>query len=296
MVDFLSFHADVSAPVDPDMPQREPDLMLNEGSLMLIDPAHSEDPWAAGVPGAGAVKNIALAKAQALIGSGDASTLGAAWTYDVAITGDVGLIERTAKGGLHVICSQSAFPGYSAKFTLPTLIKQYLADHPTHEYYIDMWHRPTRQALNASLTANVRPPKFLLQSTTTPVNNHLAYLNNAGFYPAGSKLIGRELTPGPDDLSNCFAAIAVNGWTGTPAANAAALVAEIGWGGLTAYASASWYALYGSHVLYRWYLEDLTVSGLSFSERRDRSMRAWNYAMTQGRYSDDSYTDPTTIP
>jgi len=296
MSSFLAFNADVNAPVDPDMPVREADWMLNDGSLMLIDPAHSADPWAAGVPSAGAVKNIALAKAQALIGSGDASTLGAAWSFNSNITGDVGKIERTSKGGLHVICSQTAFPGYNARFALPALIKQYMIDNADHKFYVDFWYRVTRQALNASLNPNSRPPKVLLTNSVSAVNNHLIFLNNSGFYPTGSKLIGSQLVPGPDTMGNCIASIGVDGWTGTVAANAAAMVGDIGWGGLTGYSGASWSALYGSHIFYRFYLEDLTVSGLTYEERAVRSCRQWQFAMTQGRYYGDTFTDPATIP
>ena len=281
-----------------DLPTVADDAMLRDGSLMIIDPTNSNDPWDAGVPAGGTtMPNVALAQAADLIGSGDASTLGAVWSYSSAITGTVGLIERTTKGGVHVIASQTNWSSnYVARLTLPSLIKQYLVDHPTHKFYASQWYRPTRQAINTGLAASFRAPKFELQHSSGPGTGYLIYLNSSDIYPVSGLIDGKEVSPSPDDLDDCFAAGSVTNWTGSVPADAAHVVAEVGWGALTAYTSSSWYNKHGSHVLYRFTLEDLTISGLSFSEVREQDKELWQYAVGSGRYSGDSWTDPSTIP
>lgn len=289
-----------SAFTDTSLPVLRKDKILTAGSLFLFDPSHSTDPIA-GVPANlattpqtnGNIPNIAWEEAAALIGSGSQATL--AGTFNIAGQASNTLIlERTPKGSLHGIVSQTNVAAVvGAKVLLPNPVRQWLVDHPTHTYYMSLQFRPTRQAIVTGLSGNVQPAKFLVSGSSVTAAP-LGYLTTAGLFPNSSTLIGSEVSPGVDSLAECFVAGAWAGWTGTaPAALANIGGAEFGFGALSGFTSASWYNKAGSHVLRRFYLEDLTASGRSFATVRDLDKANWTYEISAGgRWYGDTWTAP----
>lgn len=83
----------------------------------------------------------------------------------------------------------------------------------------------------------------------------------------------------------------INGVTGAPS------TFQLGAGMLSSYTGATYRNKQNSVILYRAYIEDLTVSGRTYAE-----VDALDYALYQaafaagGRYFGDTYTDPVTLP
>lgn len=206
------------------------------------------------------------------------------------------IMERSGKGGLHGIVTQTNMVGTATVVRLiaADLIKEYLLGNWTNSYYFSMWHRPTRRADNTSLGANASSPKFEITANVAPTTNYLGYYNsNGGYFPQAGAAIGRADLPGIDTLANTFMAGASAGFTGTPPTTLGAVTADVGWGLLVGYQSAPWLNKAGSHILYRFYMEDLTVSGRTYAQ-----VQAQDYALFQaafgagGRYAGDTFTAP----
>ena len=133
-------------------PKFRVDPRLNNGSLILVDPAHASEPWAAGVS-LSTVPNIAKREATALLGSPTgADTLAVTNT----ISATTGARERTAKGGLHVAVKQSGTVASEAwKAAISTQVAAYLNANPTHGLYASVWGLATRSRVIGSGSANI---------------------------------------------------------------------------------------------------------------------------------------------
>lgn len=271
------------------------DEILSDGSLMLLDVAHTYSTIGAGVPADNALLgNIAWQEAAALTGSDEAGV--SAWFELVGGTGFS--MERTGRGGLHFMVSQSGNLGANvgAEISLPTPIRAYLAANPAHAYYLSAWTRLTKaaQAVVSGVTYN--PATLTVQRTVSATSNYLAYDDMTDAYPlAGNpKRLGVRQDGGVNTLGNRLHAIAADGWTGTPPAAAS----EVRPGLLIAGARGAYTALAASNgapslIVYRLYLEDLTVSGRSFAEvdAIDLAIHTRRFA-AGGNLNGDTYTTP----
>lgn len=281
---------------DATLPILRDDPVLFAGSLALIEPAHAAAPLA-GMPADGAfVPNIAHKEAAAALGVAD-DGLAAIFSMGAAFTGARGKMERTGKGGLHGIVSQA--PGilqnsnHGAKVTLPANIRSYLLTNKAHKFYFSRWTRTTRAALaNAGVQNEIgsgsNSAKFLLYRTDTA----------EGWNPS-TALATAEYRPGvPNGLGNSFANLArVMSDT-----NLVATPANAGpqWGmpaGTFNNAVPAWVTQLPSSIFYRFYIEDLTVSGRSYAEVDSIDFAEYTKQVLTagGRYYGDTFTDPATI-
>lgn len=283
---------------DPSRPKLRVDARLTAGSLLLFDPAHSSDPID-GVPAIGAtLPNIAATEAAALIGSGDATTLGLALAGANTGAGKL-VMERTDKGGLHGMVAQSGLTVTVLAVLRPSdAIKTYLLAHTDHDYYMSMWMRPTRASLGTSLADNVEPPKSVFVSSSAPNTNNLGYLNRLGWWPNGTTREFVQYDPAPETVgSPTRASAGFGGWAGTPPSAISGLWGEFGFGMLAGFQSASYQNTSPSYVLYAFHLMDLTAAGITAAEADAIDAARFAAAFgTGGRYADDSgISDPATV-
>lgn len=278
---------DTTLPVLPNV-----DPIETAGSLLLIEPGHPGGPWAAGVPANSAtVPNLLWQRGAAAIGSGDATTL-AGSIIRAGLTGSNGLVERTTKGGLHVINSlvnNSAGSGtdHAFKVDMGTVIKQHLSTYyNTHSLFISMWANVTRARVSGT-TWN--------QYITNTLNN-ASFLKIVGLGTASATgaLGAREANTSTTGLKIKNVARLGNTTAPTLAQVDATTFAVGNVGGINTAAR----GLSPSIVFYRAYLEDLTISGRTYAQvdAIDNAEYTKHVLTVGGRYYADTFTDPTTIP
>ena len=274
---------------DADLPILTSDPMLRAGSLALIEPANPINPWPAGVPAAGyQVPNLAAKQTRALIGvAGDATFINGGFTDPAS-----GKLERTGKGGLHGLISQakdaSTHTSTSAGVTLSEKVWDYVAANQGHAYYASIWHRTTRGPISGKF-----PVQALLSSGSTTANYLYSMQNSTR--PAAAytdSFVGARGTMG--DTSPALRNVGVKRVTGAmdPATATASKSREFGWGRFRQSGSGFY-----SWVFYRYYLEDLTVSGRTYAEADAADLALASKAFgAGGRYAGDTFTDPAALP
>lgn len=278
------------------------DRIINpDGALALFDLAHTYAPTT-GVPTNGAyVDNIAGAELAALT-----SATGNDLKFQClvsGVTGTTAVIERTGKGALHGIMTQSAQSGaVFHRYIMPAALRTYLLANPTNDIAVAMCYRVTRAAADGSINANVRVPKWTMHNSASAVSNNIAYLNSSGHYPTGATLLGQEvgqLSDGefasgtPEALEPTIAVIGVNGWTGSVPGSTASLITEFGFGTFNSYTSSTYYNKHPSYIIYWFYIEDLTVSGRTYADvAMAAELKFASDFATTGRFYNDTFTAP----
>jgi hypothetical protein len=156
-----------------------------------------------------------------------------------------------------------------------------------HSFYFSTWFRITRTATSGG-TSLVN----LQSANVSPTTNYLARQQGGANLPANGRTaaaaIGSQITN-----------LAAPAWSGTKPSGLGSYVSTnliLGFDGVFNYnetlAKAS-----GSRAYYRTYIEDLTVSGRSYSDvdAIDFAEYTKQVLTAGGRYYADTYTDPATI-
>lgn len=256
------------------------------GALLLYDAAHGAGAWPSGKANGMVLPNIAADQASKLTGS----PLNGVLEY----AGANMALSRTPKGGLHV-APDSVAPlpaGNYARFNVPAALAEYIHNNLSHSYYLSQWTRATRISPGGGV------PTF----TGTIHQGSAAYLgsmwrnSNLDTYPrqdvGNEQLLGRRTEPvtlGQPNLGN----IAVSKWTGTAPETPAQIYTlpfMLGMTGAIRSANSQ-----PALIVYRCYLEDLTVSGRSYTEADAADAEAYTREVRTagGRYYGDTYTAPT---
>lgn len=271
------------------------DALLVPGSLALFDPSHSANPLV-GVPvnGLQNLPNIAYKRLADLLGAGTASSLALSF-IDPHLTADA-LIERTTKGGLHAIYSQTNNSNNNRGATIecPGPLRDYLFAHLDHDVYFSQWARRTRLNLSGGVVYSGS------LSNAGSTSNYLSSLEPALAKPPtsgqglGSRLAGATTAA---DLGNRYGSVGSAGWTGTTPSSSGSLWARLwGVGNWGAYGSSASNKC-ASEIIYRAYLEDLTVSGRTWAEVDAIDKALYDQAFAAGgRFYGDTFTDPATFP
>lgn len=218
-----------------------------------------------------------------------------------------GRIERTGKGGMHVILSQKSTgtlgttTGWAARPR--QAVRNWLAT-TTHSRYLSVWARITRPATVSNYPGCFSAATF----NSSPSGNALLWGFDARTGAPYNPQLGKSVAP-----ASWYGVAA-----GTPARSAVGFQSSAGAvNATTPYAAKTvkWAALgnasgdtvepFGmgggggapSYVIYRVYMEDLTVSGRTFAQA-DRSDDAlWSTAVGPGGYlSNDTWTNPSVLP
>jgi hypothetical protein len=283
---------------DPSSPVLRADPILPATrALVLADVTHPSKARDAGIPAT--IPNHAAAQAAALIGATEASVASAGLTNPyTGQTPAQGKLERTLKGGLYLLQSQvNDTASNSGGSPLPNGIGAFLGANPTHDLYLSVWGRMIRDAPNDGTSGSG-------SSTSAPVGPALRSANNywAGFAQTrSSKNVSLRPTTPAIRIASVFnreadgrfyASGAVNDRDSAYGTSAPASFLRIG-----PDQSVFLHAL-PSYVLYRWYLEDLTVSGRTWDQVHAIDQALYNRLFAAGgRFNGDAITtDPATIP
>lgn len=267
------------------------DKLLTAGSILLVDPAHSTSPWPAGVPASAAgLPNIAWQRAKAVIGSGDAGTLGV--FFDDAHQAADALFERTAKGGLHGIYSQvnNGNINRGAALRAQPALRSYIYTNRAHRFYLSVWNRRTRLA---NIAGGAQPRVAHISSTVSGGNRMICFDTSETF--GNGKTGSREGIP-RNTLGVQMRGADGAGFTVDPTSDADTAVILQSWGNY-APGGTAWENKAPSDIFYRAYIEDLTVSGRTFAQVDAIDFALWQAAFAAGgRYFGDTFTDPATFP
>lgn len=293
---------------DTTLPILRDDPVLSSGSLFLFDPAHPVYPAAAGIGANGsAVPNLAWKDAAPLLGIASPTKDSAAGVVTYSVGGQItptggakGKFERTGKGGFHGIVSQANALNQNADtagVVWPTSVKDYLAANQSHDFYVSTWLRFTRLATGTRGTArhgliDTSTGSFFAGLGVLMTNDNQDLQGPSGG-PTGKHTTGLDALGAP-------AYAAWSGPTTKPSGASSGASGGAGWGpsGNISYAffpnaNQHW----ASWILYRLYLEDLTVSGRTFAQVDALDFAAYTAAFAAGgRYNGDTFTNPTTIP
>lgn len=270
---------------DSSLPVLRDDPLLSSGSLVLVDVGHSKGRLS-GVPSNGTlVNNIAGSIASGLVGSASVSP-----DILTGFTSSAMVPELSGKGGLHVIKSKVSDTN-ATRFTLrlPAAIKAYLLANPTHGYYFSMWQQVTRKFDANNL------PLMVVGDSAYSVNFLINIGSTGDIQGAGTNVLGK--------------ASSLNPFVSTGPAKHQLAVSKVT-GAVSAY---PYFDLFifggcpsvgvmdsalkkgGSQIMYRVYLEDLTVSGRTYAEVKalDDALYAAAFA-PGGKFYGDTHSDPVT--
>ena len=275
------------------------DPMAIRGSLLLIEPGHPAYSWS-GVPAGGTLlPNLAAESAKSILGS--SVEVRPTWFKGAAQAASNSIFERSTKGGLHGIVSQTTggmgaaavnASGKGAGVAIPADIIAYLKANPTHSYYVSLWSNITR--VSGETTAGLMPFLDYIGKKVDPSASYLQYHASGLRRPIAVPPLIAAREPGtPDTLGPSIRTAGVTGFTGTLADVDAGYAAQWGIPDTTTRN----HLKTPSFVFYRYVLEDLTVSGRTYAAADAADFAAYTAAVTTsgGRYYGDTFTDPATL-
>lgn len=266
---------------DTSLPIIRNDALLSKGSLFLFDPSHSMGGFE-GTASQTVVPNVAWKEASALMPGETAESLSGKVFLNLE-PGEI-MVERTAKKGVHIVNSmvnQTADRNWNI-WPSGKILDYMVANGATHKFYVSLWTKRTRKGIGPAgsvfhLFRNPVGTMFIAPDEALNGNgrsNYRTVNTNGGVVPFAR-----------------FTNTDVNGVTGSPD------LLQLGAGMLSSFSGATYRNKQGSVILYRAYIEDLTVSGRTYAQ-----VDALDYELHQaafaagGRYYDDIYTDPSTLP
>lgn len=270
---------------DGDLPILVAEPMLNKGSLLLVDSAHPLQPMNTIND---SIPNLAKKSLTALINK-EASSLSISKN---SMGTSKFILELTSKKGIHAaIPTTETGKGWKPTIyiNIPSEINAYLTENKDHKYYISQWIMPTR------LDATSKRTPFL--AITSYDANYLAVFDKTGDLPSGSKRENYYISNADAIAKPTMRAISVNGATVSYQSGFTSQTRILTAGSL----NDNWYytssGSYPAYILYRVYIEDLSVSGNSFEDvsLKDRELYQKDVLSSTGRYYADTFTDPTTI-
>lgn len=260
------------------------DRIESAGSLFLYDPSQARGAFD-GVPAFNQViPNVLSNRASLLLGVDENDTRALVNnTLNAYLS-----VERSTKGGIHVISSQNPLQPQTTYygFRMSDAVRNYVASHPTHSFYFSLWSKITRPGI-----ANSAEQSNFDYAINT--SNYLFYLDGGIFRPTANStnsptVKNSAVTPGTNRFS-AGAAASVTGSMPSPP-NIIAYGGNRGaWSGFNAGKAPSL-------ILYRCYIEDMTVSGRTFADvaALDKSLFDAAFA-AGGKFYGDSYSDPVTV-
>lgn len=205
--------------------------------------------------------------------------------------------EMSAKGGLHTMISRTnnTVDGQATFINLSGDINRFIRGNENHQYYFSQWDRLTRNAV----TGGVGPPATAMFGTSTAAGLlTLNEDNNVPSSPSSGNRLGYKYDPltGIQTLGPRFRSTGTAAMSGPSGSLSYMMFALTGPGG--AWNSASSYGnKAGSHVNYRFYVEDLSMSGRTYAqvEALDYALYVKDVLSPGGRYyGDTTPSNPAT--
>ncbi|OWU77595.1 hypothetical protein [Marinibacterium profundimaris] len=244
-------------------PYLSADPRLTPGTLILTDLTNSET--APGVPDdGGAVHNIAWREAAGILGGGNAASLAGA--FNNTFTAPYGAFERTSKGALYGVVSNTNQNGQAARLNGAQPIIDYVADNPTREFAVFLW-----VDIKRTKAAGGNYFDFGIGSTASWAGNRL-------FTGSLSSATGAQRQ-----------SVQASSWNGSPSGSPAQnQIYQLAWGNIPPYNSLQ-PDIGHSVILYQYHLIDVALSGMTYAELD--ALDAANYAAyfgAGGRYAGDT--------
>ena len=204
--------------------------------------------------------------------------------------------EYTPRGGVHIASSRSTMVNFAYMgLSLPGAIKKFIYDNPTHDYYLSTWQKVTASELAGHAGAvqfvglNSGASSYLFQQSASAVSTASRYTLAVGARDGSTGFLNTGMAV--EQVANTYRGAALTGYTSTMHDFLWAIGSPVGAFGPSYGVNKS-----KSAVLYRVYLEDLTVSGRSFDEAK--KVDDGLYALKCGagnRYSSDTNTAPSSL-
>ena len=266
---------------DSSLPIIRNDALLSKGSLFLFDPSHSMGGFN-GTASQTVVPNIAWKEASALMPGETAETLSGKVFLNLA-PGEI-MVERTAKKGVHILNSlvnQTTDRNWNI-WPSGKILNYMVQNGSAHKFYVSLWMKRTRKGLG--------PAGSVFHLFRNPVGS-MFIAPDEGLNGNGRMNFRTVNTNGGVEPFVRFSNTDINGVTGSPD------LLQLGAGMLSSYSGNTYRNKQNSVILYRAYIEDLTVSGRTYAE-----VDALDYALHQeafavgGRFYGDAYTDPSMLP
>ncbi|MET3517794.1 hypothetical protein ABIC63_005599 [Pseudacidovorax sp. 1753] len=276
----------------------ERDKIESDGSLFLFDPTLAQGAFTALGNGA-TIPNALSNKAAALLAVPEIDTHG--FVSSVALANKF-VVERTGRGGVHGIITQSGTQAASGNLNwqilLPAAIRNHIfANRATRKFFFSVWWKTTRPGLQGSSQAVA-----WATGQTGATSNYLFHTESGIPRPSAGAAshLGSRAAPATTETvapvgSNRIANVGVNGQVGTGLATATDVnpLAFVGtggpWGGLN-------FDKAPSRILYRAYVEDLTASGRAYADVDAIDYALWQAAFgSGGKFNGDTYTDPASL-
>lgn len=270
------------------------DRILTPGSVVLLDPIHSYSPMAAGLVDAQAVPNVAWNECAALLGAGSQASLAATFKLGVGNTAGAIKTERSAKGGINVVVSQTAqtVQTQGAYLALPAAILAYIAANPNALWYASRWVNRSRAALAAGPSEGA----LYTYGVSAAANCLFNVLPASGI---GGNLSASRLDPSLNGAGSDYFSLATLDWLGQDPGTLAPTSFPVAWGQtIGSYQSPTYYNKSSSFCLERFYLENLSVSGRTWAQVDAIDHAFWlEDHTTGGRWYGDTYpTTPSSLP
>lgn len=257
------------------------DAMESDGSLLLVEPGHTANPWQ-GMPATGTtVPNLLRRSSNALTKTTEA---GAPLTWNAA---NGTAVERTRRGGVNILNRTSATNYTDSLFNIaiPDGVASYINANYTHRFFASVWLRTTA-VKDPALPADA-PAVLNMQSETVfgmQLNNSVKPRYSSNYT---SPFNFAEKT-GLWRINAEYNALRDMSPAKPPFLKQAAFQ-----GGNRMLPGVSNAGKTGSYVFYRTYLEDLTVSGRTYAEADaiDNSLYTQAFG-AGGRYAGDTFATP----
>jgi hypothetical protein len=284
----------------PKLAQNDP--IESAGSLVLFDAMHPKNPMSSGVPATGTdLPNVLWESAIAAYGTGTEASTQPVVTYANLDGVTRGAIERSGKGGIHVILSQADARVADATvpwmlLSAPAAFGAYQVANPTNDVYLSAWYRVTRPLRSGTVAGTYTGGSSTVAEMNQGGGNRRITLSNSGSFVRAE--IGKRvplLNAAGAELANAASADWVNPITGP---SAFFVAGGAGTQNVVTSGTTTNKARWPSLVLYRFYVEDLTVSGRTYAEvdAIDFSLYTKEVLTPGGRYYGDTFTNPATIP
>ncbi|MVM35260.1 hypothetical protein GO755_34885 [Spirosoma sp. HMF4905] len=259
------------------------DQLITKGTLCYINFANKEVTQPTTISSGMVLPNLAWKVAQGILGSGDQTSLSPILTYGLTI-GTNGKIEFTPKRGLHFIVSQSGTTTTGATIALPTAINAYILANLSHSYFFGYQYKVTRVGTATDYT------RLQFGSNSSPTANFLFLMQKSNVRPYSVIGVANRLGVRSDGPGNYFlvgdhiVTMGVSAFTGTAGGSI-----------LTQFTT---FLQSDSNILYKLYVEDLTVSGRTYADADAAFYAQYQADLASGGqyFGDTTPTDPTTIP
>lgn len=260
--------------------------LLTNGSLALFAPYHSDGSFS-GIPANGSpVPNVAWREAAQVLGSGDKESL--KFVASSILPAGIAVAERSGKGGVHVISTQSGAQNSNAYWFISSAsqIRNYIiSNQSSHEFYVSMWRQITRPALPAN--PGQSPFHFALNTS-----NYL-FLSNNGRFTGENSFNSNDSTDSSAEAGSVRLSAKKPVVSGTGVTTSTNI--QYGAGAFSSWGSTN-YNKAASVILEQCYIEDLTVSGRSYEEALEIDHSLFMAAHSPGGvYYNDTYSPPSTV-